>query len=223
MFGLGEFAKQFFLSFRESARSFNEHLYDQVATRSAAWVRHSQGTQVKDLAALSARWNGQRPFACQRRNFHFTTQRRLSERDGHLADQVRSLSSKQRMFVHGDVAIQVAARCTIIARLPLAPHPHLHPCINPRRDLHFERSLRLHPATSRTFRTRLTDLCAPTMTTGTGRSNAKETLRLQNLAAATTVRACDRLRARSGAGTLALATDFFTAQFKGFRYPFRRL
>src|SRR5262245_42030034 len=135
MIDLGQFAEQLLLALGQGLRRFHQESDEQVAAPSTAQVRHALPAQVLDVPALDAGLELVRDRSVERGDLDFAAKSGLSEADRHLADQVIAVALKERVVAHVHAHDQIAARCSGLTSLALAPSGNLQSRESPRRNV----------------------------------------------------------------------------------------
>src|SRR5690606_14125421 len=161
---------------------------------------------------LGAAGDLQRLLAAHRRDLDLRAERRLRERDRHLADEVVLLTLEEGVRLYVDKAVQVAARPAVPARLALARYPELRPVLDAGRDPDRDLALHRHAAGAPARPARLLDDRPFAAAARAGLTDREEALRHLDLAGAAAVRAGDAAGGALGARPVALLARLLAAQ-----------
>src|SRR5690606_34604383 len=119
----------------------------------------------------------------------------VREADRHLAGEVLTFASKNRMRLHGDVDVQIARRPAVAAGFAFARQPNAVAVVDARRHLHGQRPDLAHDARARAIGTRLLDTGARAAARGARLLYGEEPLLHADIAVTAACRARDTLRA----------------------------
>ena len=109
LFDLGQLSQQFFLFVSELPGHLDLDFDVQITGTSATWVGHASSSNPENMSRLRSRRDIERVASFQDRNLDDGAQCSLGKRDGHLADQVRSLALEQRMISDVNLDVKITS------------------------------------------------------------------------------------------------------------------
>src|SRR5207244_11824443 len=130
------------------------------APAAGAADRHSLAWHCHQIARLYSRRDRVLERPVQARHLNFRAERRLAERDRHVANQVVLLAAKHRVVAHQDFANQVARRGSRFPRFAFAAPLQTIAMIDARGNVDFNLARDLDPASATALGTRVGDYFA---------------------------------------------------------------
>ena len=194
-----QFLQKLTLPFGELGRRLYTNFDEQVALAPAIQHRYAFILDTETGSRLRALGNFQRVFALERRDFDFSSQSGLRERNRNHTVQIIPFPLEERMLLNMEHNVKVAGRAAEVASFAQAAIADASSVFDPSRNLGLNLSFFQDPALAPALRTRIRDYAAGTLTRSAGAGDAEETLLVANLAATTAATACNGSFAGSSA------------------------
>src|SRR6266478_948252 len=170
---------------RELGRRQHTHVIIQIAFAAAVRVSQTLAAKAKDRAALRTFRDFQFFLGAEPRNLQLRAKRGLRHADGNGAVQIGAAAFEERMFLHLEDDIQIAAGTPVRSSFALALHAQARSSVDARGNAQLDGFFALHAALAAALCAALLDDLTRALASGARAGNGEESLLIGELAAAT--------------------------------------